>query len=91
MEPTYDNQGFLHKVFGRFAFGRSVSLTKWNDKVYLHINDQSKCWEKRQQFDKSKEKSISLKWDDAVTLKDCLIQLEPYVEQIEAELVSRYS
>lgn len=86
MEPSYDKQGFLAKVFGRFAYGRSVSLTKWNDKVYVHINDQSKCWE-HGQFDKTRATNISLKWDDAVTLKDCLIQLGPYAEQIETEQV----
>ena len=86
MEPSYDSQGYLDKVLGRFAYGRSVSLTKWNDKVYIHINDQSKCWENGQ-LDKTKAKSISLKWNDAVTLKDCLIQLGPYVDQIEAEQV----
>lgn len=86
MESAYNNQGFLEKVTGRFAYGRSVSLTKWNNQAYVHINDQSKCWENNQ-FDKTKSRSISLKWNDAVTLKDCLIQLGPYMEQLEAEQV----
>lgn len=87
MEPSYDNQGFLIRVLGRFAYGRSVSLTKWNDQIYLHINDKSKCWVNGK-FDKTKEKSVSIKWEYAITLKDVLIQLGPYAEQIEAEHVS---
>ena len=86
MDSVNDNQGFLAKVDGRFAYGRCVSLTKWNNNIYVHINDRSKCWENGQ-FDKTKTKSISLKWNDAVTLKDCLIQLGPYAEQMEAEQV----
>lgn len=89
MEPSYDNEGFLLRVLGKFAYGRSVSLTKWNDKIYLHINDKSKCWINGK-FDKTKEKSVSIKWDDAVTLKDLLIQLGPYAEQIEAEQVTSF-
>lgn len=87
MEPTYDNAGFLTQVRGRFGFRKDLSLTKWNDQIYVHIGDNTKCWETNS-FDKSKSKTVSLKWRDAVNLKARLNELEPYASQIEAELVS---
>ena len=83
MEPAYDNDGFLMKVSGTFGYGRNVSLTKWEGKLWLHIFDTSKCRQQNGSYDKTKRKSLSFKWADAVTLKDCLTQLDPYVQQIE--------
>ena len=86
MDPTYDNEGFLVKVQGKFGYNRSVSLTKWNDTLFLHVNDNSKCWDDGK-FDKTKSKSLSFKWSDATSLKDCLIHMEPFAQQIESEQV----
>ena len=87
MEPTYDNQGFLQKVQGRFGYGRDVSLTNWQGQLWFHIFDSSKCRQQDGTYDKTKKKSISFKWSDALTLKDCLSQLETYARQIEGEQV----
>lgn len=89
MEPTYDSAGFLDKVKGKFVYKREVSLTKWNQQLYVHINDNSKCWDTNM-FDKSKSKTVSFKWSDALNLKARLNELEPFASQIEAELVSLY-
>ena len=58
MDMSYDTNGFLVRVQGKFGYGRKLSLTKWNDKLYLHINDNSKCYENGK-IDKVKAK-ISL-------------------------------
>lgn len=89
MNPTYDAQGFLTKVEGSFGYGRSVSLTKWADSVFVHINDNSKCWDNKR-FDKTKGKSVSLNWKNTEALADCLIQLRPFADQINAEQVNTF-
>ena len=91
MEPTYDSEGFLQKVQGRFGYGRDVSLTKWQGQLWLHIFDSSKCRQQNGTYDKTKKKSISFKWSDAVILKDCLVQLKTYAQQIEGEQVRHYN
>lgn len=87
MDASYNEQGFLDTVRGKFAYERSVSLTKWNDTMFVHINDSSKTWTNGK-FDKTKAKSISLNWNNALALNDCLQELKPYAEQILAEQVS---
>ena len=87
MEPTRDSQGFLTKVQGRFAYGRDVSLTRWNGQLWLHIFDSSKCRQQDGSCDKTQRKSLSFRWSDALTLKDCLTELESYAQQIEREQV----
>lgn len=89
MNPTYDTQGFLTKVEGSFGYGRSVALTKWEDSVFVHINDNSKCWDNKK-FDKTKGKSVTFNWRNTTALADCLTQLRPYVEQIQAEQVNPF-
>lgn len=86
MEPSYDNAGFFIKVCGNVAYGKDVCLTKWNEQIYVHINDNSKCWE-NQKFDKTKSKTVSLKWEQAQKLRDCLNDMEHYAGQILAEQV----
>lgn len=86
MEPSYDNAGFLTKVKGKFGYSREVTLTKWNEKLYVHINDNSKCWDNGA-FDKTKAKSILLNWKNASSLKDCLKELETFASQMETELL----
>lgn len=87
MEPTYDNAGFLTKVKGKFGYSREVSLTKWNEKLFVYINDNSKCWDNGT-FDKTKGKCISFNWIQANSLRTCLQELEAYASQIEAELLT---
>lgn len=89
METKYDQQGFLFKVRGRFGFRKDVALSKWNDNVYVHISDNYNCWE-TDTFDKTKSKSVTIKWKDVKKLRECLDQLEPFASQIEAELVSLF-
>ena len=90
MEPTYDQSGVLMKVRGKyegkFGYGRSVSLTKWNGEIYLHINDDSKCWVNGK-FDKTQAKSLSMKWTDAMILKQHLVDLDSYAKQFEIHQV----
>ena len=87
MEPTRDSQGFLTKVQGRFAYGRDESLTRWNGQLWLHIFDSSKCRQQNGSYDKTQRKSLSFRWSDALTLKDCLSELESYAPKIEREQV----
>ena len=86
MNPVYDANGLLSKVHGRFGYKKDFSLTKFNDSVYLHISDTSKCFDSGK-FDKKNAKNISMRWSNAVTLKDRLSELETYANQIETELV----
>ncbi|XP_045199196.2 uncharacterized protein LOC123553559 [Mercenaria mercenaria] len=85
MEAKYDQEGFLSKVRGRFGFRKDVALSKWNGNAYVHISDNYNCWE-TDTFDKTKSKSVTIKWKDAIKLKECLGKLEPYATQIETEL-----
>ena len=87
MDPTYDSEGFLQKVQGRFGYGRDVCLTTWQGQAWVHIFDSSKCRQQNESYDKTKKKSISFKWADALILKDCIGQLEAYAQQIEGEQV----
>lgn len=89
MDESYDDQGFLVTVRGKFAYERSVSLTKYNDTILLHLNDSSKCWNNGN-FDKTKAKSISINWKGALALSDCLAELKPFAEQIGIEQVSHF-
>ena len=75
MEPSYSSSGFLTKVKSKYRYGKEVYLTKWERKLYVHLNDNSKCWETGQ-FDKTKSKTISLTWDKAKELRERLFQLD---------------
>lgn len=86
MERSYDNHGFLDRARSSFGYGRSVALTKWGGQLWVHIGDNSKCWDNRK-FDKTKSKTISMKWCDAITLREKLNEFEAVVRQIEAEQV----
>ena len=55
--------------------------------VWVHLNDNSKCWQTGV-FDKSNGKTISMKWEDAITLKNALIQMEACAKQMQGEVVS---
>ena len=91
MEPSYDQSGCLMQVRGNFAFGRSASLTKWNDQLYLHINDNSKCWDNiYKKFDKTRSKAISIRWEHAENLRDCLNEMGTYISQFRSEQVYIY-
>ena len=87
MEVFNNEDGTLRKVRSKFSRSREVSLTRWNDDIYLHISDISKCFASGT-FDKSKRKNISMKWEEVETLRDTLLTLVPHVQQMEAEIVS---
>ena len=82
MEPTYDSQGFLTSVRGR-----EVTLTKWNNRVYVHLNEYSKCWQ-HGIYDKTKASRLSFECSHASALMKCLQEMESFAVQIESELVS---
>jgi hypothetical protein len=83
MEPIYDEQGHLASVRGKFGYSKDLTLKQWNNRLYVHVNDNSKCWESNT-FDKSKSKTISMKWEDAQTLRTRLAELEQFASQFQA-------
>ena len=78
METFNNEDGTLRKVRSRFSRSREVSLTRWNDDIYLHLNDISKCFASGT-FDKTKTKNISMKWEEVDKLRDTLMALIPHV------------
>lgn len=88
MEVFYGDDGSLNKVRVRMPGNLEMCLTKWqkNNKIYLHINDSSKCFENGT-FDKTKTKNISIKWHHVVNLKEALNEMELHVNQMLAEQV----
>lgn len=88
MEPKYDENGFLIQVREKFAYGRDVVLTKYNGAPFLHVYDNSKCWDSNTRvYDKSKGKCISLSWQNATKLCQAINQLDGFVKQIQIEEV----
>ena len=87
----YDNAGYLTKVRTRFGYSKELMLTKWDSQVYLHVNDNSRCYNKDTHvYDKAKGKSLTFKWADASNLKEQLNALEAYALQMQAEQVNIY-
>lgn len=87
MDVVYNENGCLKKVGTRFAPCRGISLNAWQNQIYVHINDSSKCYDDAGNYDKSKSKSVSLKWEYAQALKDAIGNAEQYVEQFILEQV----
>ena len=79
--------GSLKKVRARFARSREVNLTRWNDDAFIHINGISKCFAPGS-FDRSKIKSITMKWEEVEKFRDTFSALVPHVQQMKAEMVS---
>ena len=86
MEVFKNRDGSLKKVRSRFSRSREVTLTRWNDVIYLHLNDISKCFASGK-FDKTKSKNISMKWEEIEVLRDTFKALVPHVQQMRAEMV----
>lgn len=49
-----------------------------NDKLWIHLSDNSRCFTEEKKFDVSKSKSMSMQYDELLELKPILDQLEPY-------------
>ena len=90
MEVFNNEDGSIKKVRSRFSRSRELTLTRWNDDIYLHLNDISKCIATGT-FDKSKSKNISMKWEEVESLRDTLSALVPHIQQMRAEMVSDIS
>lgn len=88
MQTSFDNQGYLTRVNGKFGYYKDITLTKFNDQIYAHICDNSKAFVSGS-FQKSLSKTISLKWEDVQGLRGILHNFEPYAEQIISEVVSK--
>ena len=65
------------------------NLTKWNDALFIHLYDISTCFVDNA-FDRTKQKSISMKWDELELLRDALVDLAPNVKQMATELISYF-
>ena len=88
MEVFNNEDGSLKKVRARFSRSREINLTRWNNDIYLHLNDISKCFADGR-FGITKQKSISMKWEEVELLKIALAELIPHVQQMKIELVSK--
>ena len=88
IEASNNEDGSLKKVRARFSRSREINLTRWNNDIYLHLNDISKCFVDGR-FDITKQKSISMKWEEVELLRTALAELVPHVQQMKTELVSR--
>lgn len=88
MNPVYDHNGYLNSVREKFTYGRDVVLNRFKGQPFIHIFDNSKCWQKETGvYDKTKGKSISLSWRNAQLLCQTIHNLEHYAKQIEIEEV----
>lgn len=83
---AFNNNGQLIKASKRFGYMREVTLRLYdNGKLWVHLNDNSKCLGEEKKFDISKSKSISVYYDDIADMMSVLEQLEPYKRRMLGE------
>ena len=78
MEFFNNEDGSMRKVRNRFSRSREVTVTRWNDDIYVHLNYISASGS----FDKTKSKSISMKWEEVEVLRDTLTDMVLHVQQM---------
>ena len=92
MDIEYDsNSEAVTRIRARFGRMRSLTLNAWNNQLYLHLNDNSKCFDDSGYFDKTKSKSVSMKWEEAVNLKHLIHDMAQYVDKFDLNQVSFFS
>ena len=83
---AFNNNGQLIKVSKRFGYMREVTLKMYdNGRLWVHLNDNSKCFGEDKTFDITKSKSISVYYDDIQDMISVLQQLEPYKRRMVGE------
>ena len=63
METIYSDNGSLIRLRYRLTSTMEVCLSKWSDTAIVPINCRKDCFFENGNFDKSKSKSISIRWD----------------------------
>ena len=82
LQIEYDNRGCALKIGRRFAPCRGFTLSAYNGELFFHINDSSKCYDQQGKYDKTMLKSISMKWEYAVALKEAISEASHYTNQM---------
>ena len=67
-QEIFDKTGRLIKIKAFFGRSKEVCINVYNGHTYLHLSDKSKCYNNGQ-FDITKSKSVSLKWEEVATLR----------------------
>ena len=81
-----DSFGRLIRVSKRFGKMREITMKKYDDdKIWIHLNDNSKCFTENKGFDISQSKYISMQYDDLLQLKNIIQELEPYKDKMIGE------
>ena len=86
METIYSNDGCLTKLRYKLNSTKEVCLAKWNDTAFFHLNCRKDCFLDNGSYDKTKSKSISLRWDTAKDLKLAIQEMEQYVPHMLSEV-----
>ena len=72
-----DSFGRLIRVNKRFGKMREITMKRYDaDKIWIHLNDDSKCFTENKRSDISQSKYISMQYDDLLQLKDIIQELE---------------
>lgn len=81
-----DNMGHLKRVSKRFGKMREITLKRYDDKIWIHLNDNSKCFTEDKKFDRSQSKYISLRFEELSELRQIIDELEAYNHRMEKEI-----
>ena len=86
METIYSDNGSLIKLRYKLTSTKEACLSKWGDTAILHLNSRKDCVLENGGFDKSKSKTISIRWDTAQDLKMAIQEMEQFVPQMMAKV-----
>lgn len=81
MEKCYDYNGRVFRMKGKIGSHKEIVLNTHKDIGFLHLNDYSKCWIDGD-YDQSLKKTITLRWDQVLTLDQCIDEMKLNIHQM---------
>lgn len=94
-----DSFGHLSRVSKRFGRMREVTLNRYNDQLWIHLNDNTNCFGNPDvKFDITQSKSLSFRYEEIfqlrdiieiLQLRDIIDELQPYIIRTEEEMMVR--
>lgn len=74
---------------GKLSSNKEIVMNQWNDAVFVHIHDYSRCWDSGT-YKKELLKSVSLRWDQVLLLKSAIDEMGKQAEHmLQSQQVSQ--